>query len=225
MSIIIEAEKIRKTYVTRSEELEVLKGLDLSVEEGTTVSITGDSGSGKSTLLNILGGLDYPTSGRVVVAKEEISSMGEDQLPMYRNIFFGFIFQFHYLLKEFNVLENVFMPLLVRGKGIAEGKRRASELLEAVGLKDKARAFPQELSGGEKQRVAVARALVGNPRIILADEPTGNLDENNTGIVEDLLFSLVKHYGKTLIIVTHDRVLASKTERNLELEHGVLWER
>ena len=225
MSIIIEAEKIRKTYVTRSEELEVLKGLDLSVEEGTTVSITGDSGSGKSTLLHLLGGLDYPTAGRVVVGGKEISTMGEDQLPLYRNIFFGFIFQFHYLLKEFNVLENVFMPLLVRGRDLAEGKKRASELLEGVGLKDKVNAFPQELSGGEKQRVAVARALVGDPRIILADEPTGNLDENNTAIVEDLLFSLVEHYGKTLIIVTHDRDLASRAGRNLKLEHGVLWER
>jgi len=218
----VELKNLRKVYESRIERLEVLKGLNLEVEEGSIVSIVGESGSGKSTLLNLIGGLDFPTEGSILIDGTDISGLDEVGLTRYRNKYFGFIFQFHYLLNDFTALENVFMPLLIGGAKLSLAKRRARDYLQLVGLDKKENNFPTELSGGERQRVAVARALITEPRIVLADEPTGNLDENNSQVVENLLFELAKTLGRTLIIVTHDLELARRADVMYTLEHGVL---
>ncbi len=220
--MLIRIENLRKVYTSKIERLEVLKGVDLTVKEGTIVSIVGESGSGKSTLLNLIGGLDFPSGGSIVIDGIDITEMNESELTDYRNRYFGFIFQFHYLLNDFTAMENVFIPLLIGGQSLVAAKKRALEYLDMVGLNSKANKFPSELSGGERQRVAVARALVIMPKIILADEPTGNLDEDNTKVIEELLFDLVKRLGRTLIVVTHDMELARRADEEYILEHGVL---
>ncbi len=220
--MLIEVKKLKKVYESKIEKLEVLRGLDLKVEEGSIVSIVGESGSGKSTLLNMIGGLDFPTGGSILIEGTDIGKLDEIELTYYRNRFFGFIFQFHYLLNDFTALENVFMPLLISGVRLTLAKRRAREYLKLVGLDGKENNFPGQLSGGERQRVAVARALITEPKIVLADEPTGNLDENNSQIVENLLFELAKTLGRTLILVTHDLELARRADVMYTLEHGVL---
>jgi lipoprotein-releasing system ATP-binding protein len=220
---------LEKVYETPAERLSVLRDVNLSVAEATIVAITGESGCGKSTLLNLVGGLDHPTSGRVVVNGIEVSALPETELSRYRNTGVGFIFQFHFLLRDFTALENVMMPsLVVRRPGAAgalrsrELRERARRLLSDVGLDRRADAYPLELSGGERQRVAVARALVNDPPLILADEPTGNLDEKNAGIVEELLFELVRKYSRTMMLVTHDTGLAGRADRSLVLCGGAL---
>ena len=221
---------LAKVYETPAERLSVLRDVNLAVAEATIVAITGESGCGKSTLLNLVGGLDYPTSGRVVVSGIEVSALPEIELSRYRNTGVGFIFQFHFLLRDFTAMENVMMPALVgRRPGSAEGafrprelRERARRLLFDVGLEKRADAYPLELSGGERQRVAVARALVNDPPLILADEPTGNLDEKNARIVEELLFELVRKYSRTMMLVTHDTGLAGRADRSLVLGGGVL---
>ncbi len=220
--MLIRIENLRKVYTSKIERLEVLKGVDLTVKEGTIISIVGESGSGKSTLLNLIGGLDFPSGGSIVIDGIDITEMNESELTDYRNRYFGFIFQFHYLLNDFTAMENVFIPLLIGGQSLVAAKKRALEYLDMVGLNSKANKFPSELSGGERQRVAVARALVIMPKIILADEPTGNLDEDNTKVIEELLFDLVKRLGRTLIVVTHDMELARRADEEYILEHGVL---
>ena len=213
---------LAKVYETPAERLSVLRDVNLAVAEATIVAITGESGCGKSTLLNLVGGLDYPTSGRVVVSGIEVSALPEIELSRYRNTGVGFIFQFHFLLRDFTALENVMMPALVGRRPARELRERARRLLSDVRLDQRADAYPLELSGGERQRVAVARALVNDPPLILADEPTGNLDEKNARIVEELLFELVRKYSRTMMLVTHDTGLAGRADRSLVLGGGVL---
>lgn len=212
MSKIVEIRNLEKTYVTDSERLTVLKNLDLSVEEGCKTVITGESGSGKSTLLNIIGGIDCATSGTVTAGGRDITALSEDAQAEYRSAFLGFVFQFHYLLKDFTALENVYLPAYMAGVSRKAAAAKAERLLADVGLSGRASHLPSQLSGGERQRVAVARALVNDPALILADEPTGNLDPANAELIGALLFSMVEKYRKTLILVTHDRNLAKKSD-------------
>jgi len=222
MNEIVAVSGLKKNYISKYEELEVLKNISLTVNPGETVVITGESGSGKSTLLNLLGGLDSATSGRVFVNGNDICKLNEHELTGYRNRFIGFIFQFHYLLNDFDAMENVLIPALIRGDSYGSAQERAVSLLADVGLADHLHNLPAELSGGERQRVAVARALMNEPSLILADEPLGNLDEKNSLIVENMLFSLVEKYNKTMILVTHDTEVASRSDRRYLLEHGIL---
>jgi lipoprotein-releasing system ATP-binding protein len=184
--------------------------------------VTGESGSGKSTLLSIVGGLDRPTGGTVAVDGTEVTTLDETALSVYRSRHVGFIFQFHFLLHDFTALENLLIPGMLAARSAAGTRERARELLSDVGLAGRAGAYPLELSGGERQRVAVARALMNRPRLILADEPTGNLDERNARLVEDLLFPLVAREGCVLLLATHDRALAARAGRRFELAGGIL---
>lgn len=219
---LISVENLSKVYNTESEQLEILKNLSLLVERGTKVVITGESGSGKSTLLNIIGALDSPTSGTVKVGGLLISSQDEDKLTYYRSKTLGLIFQFHYLLKDFTAVENVAMSALIAGVPQKKALDHAKALLCDVGLEQRANHFPSQLSGGERQRVAVARALINDPELILADEPTGNLDPENAKSVGNLLFSLVDRYKKTLVLVTHDMKLAQNGDIIYTIRNGNL---
>ena len=210
MSSIVSIKDLEKTYITDSEKLNVLHNLNLEVEEGSKIVIVGESGSGKSTLLNILGGIDSVTSGTVMAGKWNVGKLKEDELAEYRSTFLGLIFQFHYLLKDFTALENVYMPAYIAGVPKKEAINRAEQLLNDVGVYERRNHLPSQLSGGERQRVATARALINDPTLILADEPTGNLDPANASMIGDLLFSMVEKYKKTLFMVTHDLSLASK---------------
>jgi lipoprotein-releasing system ATP-binding protein len=222
MSKIIEINKLVKKYKNGSEELVVLDQLDLSVEQGSKIIITGESGRGKTTLLNIIGGLDKGTSGVVNILGQNIDSMSENELYNFRNRVIGFVFQFHYLIKELTAAENVMMPYFIAGNSRKKSLSRAEEFLEKVNLKDRISFYPYQLSGGERQRVAVARSLINNPSIIIADDPTGNLDEKNALIVEDILFDLVKQQGATLVMVTHEMELAARGDVIMKLEKGKL---
>ncbi|MBO4320425.1 MAG: ABC transporter ATP-binding protein [Treponema sp.] len=222
--VIVRINGLEKTYKTSSETLTILKDLNMNVKRGTKCVIVGKSGSGKSTLLNIIGGLDTASSGNVEIDGEMISSLGEDELTDYRQKFLGLIFQFHYLLKDFTALENVFLPSYMAGVSKKEAMEKAHALLCDVGLSDRTDHLPSELSGGERQRVAVARSLINDPELILADEPTGNLDPANAAVIGDLLFSMADKYKKTLILVTHDMNLAAKGDLRLFLKNGALTE-
>ena len=222
MSEIVHIENLEKTYVSTGETLTVLKALDLSVEEGSKVVITGESGCGKSTLLNIIGGIDSATSGIVRSGGRDITALDENAQADYRSHFLGFVFQFHYLLKDFTALENVYLPAYMAGVSKKDAISRAGRLLEDVGLQDRLHHLPSELSGGERQRAAVARALINDPHLILADEPTGNLDPVNAEIVGSLLFSIADKYRKTLIMVTHDQNLAAKGSVRYSIAGGKL---
>ena len=222
MSEIVHIENLEKTYVSTGETLTVLKALDLSVEEGSKVVITGESGCGKSTLLNIIGGIDSATSGIVRSGGRDITVLDENAQADYRSHFLGFVFQFHYLLKDFTALENVYLPAYMAGVSKKDAISRAERLLEDVGLQDRLHHLPSELSGGERQRAAVARALINDPHLILADEPTGNLDPVNAEIVGSLLFSIADKYRKTLIMVTHDQNLAAKGSVRYSIAGGKL---
>jgi lipoprotein-releasing system ATP-binding protein len=214
--------ELKKIYRLGPEDVTVLENVNLAVAKGHTSLILGESGSGKSTLLNMIGGLDSPTAGEVTVAGHLISAVRERHLSGYRNEVIGFIFQFHYLLKDFSALENVMMPALIAGRPAAVARRAAEVLLGEVGLAHRSEHYPAELSGGERQRAAVARALVNSPELILADEPTGNLDERNAAVVLGLLFDLVKKMRKTMIMVTHDRSVRERADESYVLEHGML---
>jgi len=222
MNEIVHIENLEKTYVSTGETLTVLKALDLSVEEGSKVVITGESGCGKSTLLNIIGGIDSATSGIVRSGGRDITALDENAQADYRSHFLGFVFQFHYLLKDFTALENVYLPAYMAGVSKKDAISRAGRLLEDVGLQDRLHHLPSELSGGERQRAAVARALINDPHLILADEPTGNLDPVNAEIVGNLLFSIADKYRKTLIMVTHDQNLAAKGSVRYSIAGGKL---
>jgi lipoprotein-releasing system ATP-binding protein len=224
MRQILEIQSLIKTYITGTERVDVLNEVNLVMSEGTTAVITGESGCGKTTLLNLISGLDAPSSGQIYLNNKEISHLDEDELAFFRRDTIGFIFQFHYLLKDFTALENVLIPAYLTGKNNQQVIGRAEKLIQDVGLTRRMHAYPSELSGGEKQRIAVARALMNEPKIIMADEPTGNLDEKNSMIVKEILFELVNKYSKTLVIVTHDKSLADKTNRHLVLAHGALVE-
>lgn len=200
--------------------LQVLKGIDLRIEKGEIVSIVGPSGAGKTTLLQILGTLDKPDSGSVVVDGIETSTLSTNKLSEFRNTHLGFVFQFHQLLPEFTAIENIMIPAYIAGMKPKEARSRAEELLEFMGLSDRATHKPNELSGGEKQRVAVARALMNNPAVILADEPSGSLDSKNKEELHKLFFELRDKFGQTFVIVTHDETLATLTDRTIHLKDG-----
>lgn len=222
MSDILTIKNLEKVYVTDSEKLTVLKNLNLSVGEGSKLAIVGESGSGKSTLLNIISGIDSATSGTVKAGDWEITSLSEAKMAEYRSSFIGLIFQFHYLLKDFTALENVYMPALIAGLSKKEAMERAAQLLEDVGVGERKNHLPSQLSGGERQRVAVARALINDPTLILADEPTGNLDPANAEKIGSLLFSMADKYKKTLILVTHDIGLAANADHQFRIVEGRL---
>ena len=219
---VLEARDVHKSFRQGPVVLEVLQGVVLSVAPAERVAIVGASGSGKTTLLQILGGLDPPSSGVVRVAGRDIHSLSESERGVLRNRTLGFVYQFHHLLPEFSALENVAMPLLVRRIKVAAAKSAARALLERVGLGERLNHRPYQLSGGERQRAAVARALVTEPRVVLADEPTGNLDGGNAESVFALMLELNRERGTSLVVVTHDVRLASRMERIYELEGGTL---
>lgn len=220
--VVLRADKVAKTYQEGKLRTEVLRDVSLAVRRGETVAIVGASGTGKSTLLHILGGLDAPSAGEVEVEGQTMSRLSDRARGDLRNKSLGFVYQFHHLLPEFTALENVCMPLLIRGTAIATARETARGLLERVGLAARLEHKPGELSGGERQRCAVARALVTRPACVLGDEPTGNLDEKNAAQVYELMLELNREIGTALILVTHDPRLAARAGRTLELSGGTL---
>ena len=221
---VIHCENLGKTYAEGTLRTHVFDGLELSVERGETVAILGASGAGKSTLLHLLGGLDVPTAGEVWVAGQRMSDLSDAERGRLRNKALGFVYQFHHLLPEFTALENVMLPVLLNGTGIADAASRAKSLLESVGLGHRLEHKPGELSGGERQRAAVARALVNKPTCVLGDEPTGNLDEKTAAHVFAQMIELNHAQRTSLVLVTHDRSLARRLDRVLELHEGKLRE-
>lgn len=203
-------------------KLQVLKGIDLHIGKGEVVSIVGPSGAGKTTLLQIIGTLDKPDGGTVVVDGVDVGDLSAKKLADFRNQHVGFVFQFHQLLPEFTALENIMIPAFIAGKSRQEARKRAEELLDFMGLSERAAHKPNELSGGEKQRVAVARALVNNPAVVLADEPSGSLDSKNKSELHRLFFDLRDKFGQTFVIVTHDESLAKLTDRTIHMKDGLL---
>jgi len=222
---ILEARDVHKSFKQGPVTLEVLQGVAMSVATGERIAIVGASGSGKTTLLQILGGLDRPTTGHVLIDGKDIHEQSEQERGALRNRALGFVYQFHHLLPEFSALENVAMPLLIRRMKVSEARARAQRLLDRVGLGQRLNHRPDQLSGGERQRAAVARALVTEPKIVLADEPTGNLDGSNAESVFALMLELNRELGTSLIVVTHDMRLATRMERIYAIEKGVLTER
>lgn len=215
---------IQATSITKSfGPVKVLKGIDFQAEDREVISIVGASGAGKSTLLQILGSLSRPDTGKVIIDGTDIFSLSSDALADFRNRRIGFVFQFHHLLPEFTALENVMIPALIARKGASDARRQASELLSSLGLGHRLEHKPAELSGGEQQRVAIARAVINRPSVILADEPSGNLDSNTKKDIHQLFFDLRDRFGQTVIIVTHDRDLAAMSDRMLEMKDGLFF--
>lgn len=217
---IVRADQLKKSYQMAKGELPVLKGITLEIASGEILSIVGPSGVGKSTLLHVLGALDRPSSGKVVIDGIAAHELSEEKMAQFRNEKIGFVFQFHHLLPEFTALENVLMPALIAGRSIGQSKGKGEELLQSVGLMDRMNHRPNELSGGEQQRVAVARALMNSPKLILADEPSGNLDRESAEKLHDLLFRLCDEKKQTFVIVTHNEQLAARSHRTIKMFDG-----
>lgn len=220
MEKIVDVKNLIKIYHDKV-DTPALNGIDLELEKGFVYAIYGQSGSGKTTLLNILGGIDYPTSGKVIIGGEDISQLNQKELANFRNKKIGFIFQFHYLISEFTVLENILMPYFIfKNKIDINIKRKAQELADIVNIDNVLEKYPDYISGGQRQRAAICRALINDPYIVLADEPTGNLDSQNTEIVIDLFFKINKIKKTTFIIVTHDEQIANKCHKKIQLKDG-----
>ena len=215
---MIVGKNIHKKYGS----LEVLKGVDLHIKSSEVISIVGSSGAGKTTLLTILGTLDKPTSGEILFNNQNITSLNEKKLAAFRNQHIGFVFQFHHLLPEFTALENICIPAFINKTSKKEAELKATELLDLLGLKDRAQHKPSELSGGEQQRVAVARALINNPKVVFADEPSGNLDSENAQHLHQLFFKLRDELKQTIVVVTHNETLANMADRKLVMKDGVI---
>jgi lipoprotein-releasing system ATP-binding protein len=213
-------EDLKKSFQHMGRTLEVLRGIDLNIYPGEILCIVGPSGAGKSTLLHCIGTLDLPSSGRIKLAGEELTTLGGARLAAIRNTTLGFVFQFHHLLPEFDALENVMMPGLILGKSKRELAKRAGALLEEVGIAHRATHRPGELSGGEQQRVAIARALLLDPKVVLADEPTGNLDSGTSDAVHELFFQINKDHGTTIVVVTHNPAIAQRMPRVVHMRDG-----
>ncbi|MFZ5430690.1 MAG: ABC transporter ATP-binding protein [Bacteroidota bacterium] len=217
---MVKAENIRKSFG----QLQVLKGINLEIPAGKIYSVVGASGAGKTTLLQILGTLSQPDSGEIYIRDRKISGLSENELAAFRNLELGFVFQFHHLLPEFTALENVCIPAYIAGSTRAKAESKAGELLGYLGMSERAHHKPSQLSGGEKQRVAVARALINNPSVIMADEPSGNLDTRNRQELHDLFFALRQDFGQTFIIVTHDDTFADRSDKIIHIRDGVIVE-
>jgi len=215
---MLEANNITKSYG----ELQVLKGINLTIEHGEIVSIVGASGAGKSTLLHILGTLDNADTGKVKIYNQEVHLLNKNQLARFRNLNIGFIFQFHNLLPEFTALENICIPAFIAKQSKKNAERKATEIMERLGIKNRMNNKPSELSGGEQQRTAVARALINDPKIVFADEPSGNLDSKNANELHELFFKLRKEFQQTFVIVTHNKDLAAMADRTLEMKDGLI---
>ncbi|MGZ3693644.1 MAG: ABC transporter ATP-binding protein [Bdellovibrionota bacterium] len=220
--VLLRCEDLRKTYHRDGAAVEVLRGVDLSIDEGETIAILGASGAGKSTLMHVLGALEPPTAGKILYGGQDIRLFSSEKTARFRNREIGFIFQFHYLLQEFTALENVMMPALIAGEDRQKFADRATELLKEVGLGHRLTHRPAELSGGEQQRVALARAMVMMPRLLLADEPTGNLDSANAQMVKELFLQLNERRGVTIVLVTHDEVMAKNFSRQVVMRDGLV---
>lgn len=218
--MVINISNVTKSYFLENKEISVLQGITMTAQEGELIAIIGSSGAGKSTLLNIIGGLDVATNGIVEVCSQDISRLSRTEIAKFRNKNIGFVFQFHHLLPEFTAAENVAMPMMIRGESRKDAVLRANKYLEIVGLSDRINHKPSELSGGEQQRVAVARALSPNPRIILADEPSGNLDSENGKNLHSLLKNICNQNGQTVVVVTHNSELAGLADRVLKIVDG-----
>ncbi len=213
---------ITKSYFIGRNELQVLKGIDFTIDRGEIIAVIGASGAGKSTLLHIVGTLDKPTGGKVLFDGEDVFNLSDERIARFRSLQIGFVFQFHHLLPEFTALENVAMPALIAGMKLGQVKGRAHDLLAEVGLADRAEHRPSELSGGEQQRVAVARALINGPKVVLADEPSGNLDSVNAEALHRLLLDLCRNHSTTFLIATHNDHLTSLAHRVFKIQDGVL---
>lgn len=222
MSVVLECLDLGKTYTEGSQCLEVLRQISLQVKRGEQLAILGSSGSGKTTLLNLLGGLDLPSRGRVIIAGQDLAEVDETERGRIRNLYLGFVYQFHHLLAEFNALENISMPLLIGGYSRKDALQKSQIMLERVGLLDRASHKPSELSGGERQRIAIARALVTEPACVLLDEPTGNLDRNTALSIQALMSDLNEKLDISYIVVTHDESFADTLDRKLFLRDGML---
>jgi len=222
MSVQVRLESVQKSFPNGSERLQVLRAVSMELAPGDQIAVTGESGSGKSTILSLIAGLDTPDDGSIRVGETAVETLAGSDLDRYRSRTVGLVFQFHYLLRDFTALENVMLPAMVSGRSRDELRGEARELLDAVGLSERADHLPAQLSGGERQRVALARALINHPSLILADEPTGNLDDLHSRHVEEILFDLVSRQNRTLILVTHNADLARRTGRVMRLESGCL---